>query len=292
MIKLSKIRACSSNRAAEPAQMRIGCLAYDAAWESRSGRVVSRFARAANIRLNTGSLVAFLSAGLPMHPWAISPIGDLSSLVVGMEASIEDQTLMVGPVTVPFSGAQIIDLTITARPARCLPVATLCSLESWLGQSHGENGSPEAAAQAQIAAALRSFASRRDVTPLTELVGLGFGLTPSCDDVLMGVLAALDFMREAAPATCAVRQRLVHALPRDLEQRTSLVSAQMLRAAASGRYPEPVVELTQALRDRDASLNEIRSAADRVRALGHRSGNDILLGFLKAVRLATHVQGS
>lgn len=263
-------------------QTRIGRLAYDAVGRAREGRVVSAFAHAANLLLDDGFLVTLLPAGTPMHPWGIGPVDGLAGLIVGMDVRIDAGALMVGPVSVALSGARVAELTIPVRPAQRPPLATLAALEKLAGD-RGLAAVPEDLfAHGPIEAALHAVASSGDVAGLAGLIGLGPGLTPSCDDVVVGVLAASEFASRFSPTASDIRERLIRGLPEPLEERTSRVSVHMLRAACGGRYPEPLVELARVLGEPEVTFDEVRPAALRVKAMGHRSGGDMLRGFTGA----------
>jgi hypothetical protein len=268
-------------------QVRIGQPAYDAVTRARSGRIASAFARAANVVLDNGCVVALLAAGRPLHPWAIVPVDGISSLAVDMEVRIDAASLSVGPVAIALSRAEPVKLTIRVRPIT-RPSPTAARLHAWIAGSRTDRTSEELSAQKRIECGLDSLLSCGDAVHLASLVGLGPGLTPSCDDVLLGALAAFDCASAFEPEAGDLRQRLVCAIPRDLEQRTSLVSAQMLRAAVAGQYPEPVVNLAHALSESEVPGRDIRlaTAEAQVRALGHRSGYDILHGFAAAMLAA------
>jgi hypothetical protein len=134
--------------------------------------------------------------------------------------------------------------------------------------------------------ALRSFSNDGHTRELASLVGLGAGLTPSGDDVLVGALAALDLISQCSPDARTLRQALVDALPVRLETCTTRLSAQMLRAAADGLYAEPVLALLDALARDGADPAPVERAAEALSRLGHCSGRDTLLGFASALSRA------
>jgi Protein of unknown function (DUF2877) len=102
---------------------------------------------------------------------------------------------------------------------------------------------------------------------VSDLIGLGPGLTPSGDDFLVGALAALDALGQTNIR--AVLGRAVVAAA----DRTSPLSASLLRAAAAGHVSENLHTMVAALvtSDADAAI----AAAAR---FGHTSGFDALAG--------------
>lgn len=106
---------------------------------------------------------------------------------------------------------------------------------------------------------------------VSELIGLGQGLTPAGDDFLLGILAALDLYGAATErvALCAALK----------PEKTNRISAAFLRAAADGVYGEYLLRLLQALAD-SATQTELADCAVRVLQTGHTSGSDTLSGIL------------
>lgn len=99
------------------------------------------------------------------------------------------------------------------------------------------------------------------------LVGLGQGLTPTGDDMLLGALAALT-MYEPELGT-----GLAEAVT-PLLKRTNDISAGYLRQAVQGRAATPVIGALEAL------VTGEQSAAETLLRVGHSSGGDILEGIL------------
>ena len=107
-----------------------------------------------------------------------------------------------------------------------------------------------------------------------DLLGRGPGLTPSGDDVLAGYLIGarafgLDF---AATATLAVHCA---------RQRTTALSAQLLRHAAAGQCTPPLARLVAAC-IRGGNLTDVDAAVAAVRRIGSTSGTALAAGLLVA----------
>ncbi len=269
------------------APLRIGCLAHEAIALAHEGRVVSTFPHAANILLDGGFLITLLPLHVPMHPWAIGPVCGLASLFVGEQAQVDSQRLVVNSMVIDLSDAEIANLAITTRLAKPCSAAILDHLEFWVKSGSAPDAPHAIGAQERIEKALGSFSSAGDVDLLASVVGTGEGLTPSGDDVILGVLAALDFVSSLDSQARLIRQRLIHQLSQRLERQTSLISVQMLRAAFVGQYPEPIVALTYALSKQNVSSGDIDHATAELCAIGHRSGLDILRGIVTTLRWAT-----
>lgn len=125
-----------------------------------------------------------------------------------------------------------------------------------------------------IAARDRSAATRS----ARPLVGLGPGLTPSGDDALAGVEAALRAVSHSLAG-------FVAGILADVDERTTTVSAMLLRHAARGEFAERVHRLLAALLgDDDAGLED---AVAQATAWGATSGTDGVAGVLCGLDAAT-----
>lgn len=108
------------------------------------------------------------------------------------------------------------------------------------------------------------------------LVGLGPGLTPSGDDFLCGMIAAL----RARPGSVLAAAALPDAAEAALGG-TSKLSAFLIRCAVEGYWPTPLVELAEALSDDNPARAGVALFA--LCELGHSSGADLATGFLYAI---------
>jgi hypothetical protein len=116
-----------------------------------------------------------------------------------------------------------------------------------------------------------------------RLIGLGPGLTPSGDDVLVGIEAALHAVAHPSAGFLALALS-------DVEERTTVVAATFLRHAAAGEFAERVHTLLAALLGSDDEA--IPAAIDRAVAWGASSGMDCLLGVLIGLDVAGGARGA
>jgi hypothetical protein len=116
-----------------------------------------------------------------------------------------------------------------------------------------------------------------------RLIGLGAGLTPSGDDVLIGTEAALHAL--AHPSAGFLAPALG-----DVEARTTEVAATLLRHAAAGEFAEPLHALVATLLGSDDE--SIPAAIQRAVAWGATSGTDCLVGVLLGLDVAAGVRGA
>ena len=131
--------------------------------------------------------------------------------------------------------------------------------------------------------ALQSAISRGDVDGAAQAVrglrGLGVGLTPSGDDVIVGVLAALE--ATADPTRLGVAAT---ALP-DGKMRTTELSWLALEHAANGRYPERLHDVLTAIVG--GAPYQIDAAITGAISKGGTSAVDSLIGLFVGLEGAT-----
>jgi hypothetical protein len=132
-------------------------------------------------------------------------------------------------------------------------------------------------AQHVIAALLDAPRSLPDV--LARVVGRGPGLTPSGDDMLVGIMAALRL----APSPLAGRHAnlLAEAVAPFLASTTDL-SAHLLRQATQGHFGRALHELVAALAD-DTEPGPLHERIGRALASGATSGADACSGVIAVV---------
>ena len=258
---------------------RAGPFAAKALMGDRRGVVASVHARAVNLLLDDGALVALLPAESPLHPWAVAvalPGRDLARIVESAPVRVSGGVVEAGPARIELAGLEVVDLRLRRR-LRALPAAGLKAL------ARGAAAQPAAAAfEPALAAAVERFRADGEIRGLSALVGLGEGLTPSGDDVLVGVLAGLDAALEVSGDAAALRQGLCAELERGTS-RTTRLAAQMLDAAAAGFYAEPVLGLLQTLALPKPGAKALAQAVADLLAVGHRSGADTLRGIVAAL---------
>ena len=111
-----------------------------------------------------------------------------------------------------------------------------------------------------------------------RLVGFGMGSTPSCDDFLAAYLVVFKLAEALNPASFPWVSEFNNAIANQARQRTTLMSANMLRHAADGKISGSHQRLIQTcLFDNKSDLVD---SADRVIQHGATSGGDFLLGLV------------
>ncbi|MDR1828189.1 MAG: DUF2877 domain-containing protein [Methylobacteriaceae bacterium] len=223
------------------------------------GRVHSRFADAVNIAVGGGLITLLFNPHQASETNIVladrrpmSGISDTSAVAFDGGALTVDggAALPLAPFTVwrmpELGGAPI-------APDRCEP------LERYISAHPGKT-------DARFLEALE----RQD---FSGIIGLGDGLTPSGDDMLVGFLLAASGVRP----DCLPRLRKQY---EPLTVRTTDISAHLLRQALKGKFMNPLVALLQALRSGDGVARALSVAA----AVGSSSGRDGIFGLTHGLR--------
>jgi hypothetical protein len=110
------------------------------------------------------------------------------------------------------------------------------------------------------------------------LSGLGPGLTPTGDDLLVGVAAACRRLVAGGCWPAPRRDLLVAALAGMGDTGTTSVAREMVGLAAAGQFPDALTDFVDLLGDRDTGTDQVQAAAGRLAAIGAHSGADMLAG--------------
>ncbi len=131
---------------------------------------------------------------------------------------------------------------------------------------------------AGLGAACRDLDAGRAAHHVERLIGWGEGLTPAGDDVLVGVLAALDALAGERPDRASFLRGLAGAILARTA-RTTPIAAHSLRLAAQGHFNADVAGLRNALTDeRDGAV--VAHALGLALDAGATSGADMVTGLL------------
>jgi hypothetical protein len=228
--------------------------------DERPARVLHLFDDVCNLVSDRGEVLSLVGSVIGPGPFAVTLDGGFTAgLNAAMPVAVDGlrQTVTVGPLTIEATGAadwspvpewkRLRDLDPTAwLPGATLSPHIVASLRKTVGGIlAGDPG------QCVVGAA--------------ELAGRGSGLTPTGDDVLMGVLFALWVWQPGSmwPALIA----------RAAAPRTTTLSANFIRAAAAGEAVWQWHDLTRG----------DPSAVERILEIGHSSGADAWTGFVHTI---------
>ncbi len=284
-----------------------------AAWEylkdSRQGKIFGVTSRGLFLQINPQKIL-FLSREQFRGPLTINfPGFEAPNMQVGEFADInpcQRISFQTGAVFI-LKGAQIWDVkeglpvdTIGAyieRLKKCARLAVVekqgAGLSSLLGSILGINlpfGVPEQALfflpiLSSVRAEIR--AGRYGDLPfvLSSILGRGLGLTPSGDDLILGILLAF----KRYPALFGEKDHVSPIYPTIIQQayaRTTTLSANLIECAAQGQADERIISGFDGLASGKISPEE---CAELFCAWGNSSGVDALVGFSLAVASSLNI---
>ncbi len=119
-----------------------------------------------------------------------------------------------------------------------------------------------------------------------KLLGLGHGLTPSGDDMLVGILAGLRFLGKTEHLH-PLQDWLKHEAPRQ----TNAIAATFIEHACAGRFSEGILDIFVAMEQAshgDKGHTKLDAAIVRLLQFGASSGYDTLRGIRLALHSARH----
>ena len=267
----------------------------------RDGAVLGAFTRAVIIGVPTPdgprvlSLLAPTAAGVPNGVrLAAADASVLTRHVPGGSVSVGGGRILLGgvevravrswPSRVPRAAAEhgrveMISDTIVAMVA---PHASGVA-GGFVAALRSALASLPTAPVTSTATTVRRAAEDRLGTAVRRLVGRGLGLTPGGDDVIAGALCGLH----ATGATGRARALATAALD-DVTDRTTLLSADLLRLAADGDACLEILGVLRAARQPRDVLRPNQSALvvaiDRLLRVGHTSGADLATGLAIGLR--------
>lgn len=279
----------------------VGVLAHETLQRTAEGRIAAAFDRSFYAELGTHWIcVGSSSIGSgPLH--VLCEGWSSGAFAVGQRVTVTANVVHVddaplaslagAPVWTPepppaWTQAQLLaGLRVADRVWDAMPADEGLAA---LGQTKTPESSPPLLAAAIPGVrALERIAGRAEHSPapadraaLAELIGLGPGLTPSGDDVLIGALLALaslgrDDTRDALWAAC-----------RSALDRTCDISRAHLQAAARGYGAAVLHDAIHAIVS--GNTEKVEPALAAVSAVGHTSGRDGMAGALVALRAVSH----
>jgi hypothetical protein len=260
------------------------------------GIVLAAFDRSLYLDLD-GQVVALASSELSRGPIVITlrHPGAIPAVNTGAPVRLHGGRLHVGPVEVDLRDATVWDPTLlppagaTARSAarsvvidELLAAAPDESIADLLG-TRRDGGAPHSLLLASLSKGLGAIdawlSGRLDAASASaivgrEVAGRGPGLTPSGDDLLVGIMLGVGVLPGAA-GVCSV-QDVRDVLASAAMPRTTRISGAYLDAARHGWASEPWHALVRAL---VGQPEHVRGAARRLLGIGETSGADTLTGF-------------
>lgn len=265
------------------------------------GRIHSCYARILNIQTPSGRLLTLQGPGPLQAPCAASLAEDIETCAAALSPGdpVVQGDRPSAALTLLAASAAVWDGRLS--PLDTVTATTFSSastrLAAWLAQhANGQGIAPVLAAlntpeppvlsplHRRIYNALIPIHAHRPLSHASiaqmasQLIGLGEGLTPSGDDLLVGFLAVLHIAGQTSliqPLTALIEPYLIN---------TPDLSGAFLRYALEGHFAEPLVQLVRALYD--ASSPDWPDHAANLARVGHSSGVDAMVGIALASRIS------
>ena len=251
------------------------------------GRIHSRYARILNIETPDGELLTLQGPGLLQAPCAASLGVRIDSLPARLSPGDGVAQTLQTPAALYLTsaGATLWDGHLAPLPnlSRTVLHNAAASLAQWLKQCVPDQGivpvldtfnGANSLLHRRFCDALASLFASRSISAANieamaaQVIGLGDGLTPSGDDLLVGFLAV---WRVAGRGSIRFAS---------LAAQTTDLSAAFLHCALDGHFSEPVARLMRALYG--AETGDWRACAADLARVGHSSGADAMVGIVVA----------
>jgi hypothetical protein len=262
-----------------------------------TGRVFGVHQAACNLLDVGGDVITLLAPRAGQGPFSILVNTSFESIAIGDAVHADGNQLQVGQMSIDLQGAPVWEPRPDwpeLRETRPQIKRAFAALDNWTSQAiwgglpHITGADDYAEGQptfmARLARGKEAYSrlirqglgqGKRDA--LAEgarlLAGLGPGGTPSGDDFLVGVMAAIWLLGEDAD---------IPVIAETAAPRTAALSAAFLRAAGRGEFIAAWHGLVRALAAGDPA--PVKEAARRVESFGSSSGADALDGFILAGR--------
>lgn len=126
--------------------------------------------------------------------------------------------------------------------------------------------------------AIRSGHSRDIIRITKHLVGLGPGLTPAADDMLLGLMISMLYISENFNETSIDVKKINKDIISIISGKTTIISEEFLREASVGKVNETVAFLMENLLT--SRQRELENSVRKVLDLGGTSGTDTVFGII------------
>jgi hypothetical protein len=261
----------------------IGRRAADWLREARQAEVLHLSEGACHLTDGRAGLLSLVTNEQGMGPYGLQlprEVGPLRRhLDPSHRATVTTTGLQLGPITVLTGGVWVSsfrpDWAGLRRDPRRLRDA-IDVLRTELDKRPGVDEGRLRRAR-ELATSLAGGYEPAALVAANRLAGVGEGLTPAGDDLIIGVLHALWVTSPRPSRREEVAERAA--------ERTTTLSAAWLRAAAAGEAVQAWCELVRALAGGDP-----QPAISGVLAMGHSTGLHTLTGFVVGIEAMTRCQ--
>lgn len=131
----------------------------------------------------------------------------------------------------------------------------------------------------------KNWSEKNLADSINNLIGLGYGLTPSGDDFLAGIIGVFNhFLKtnnnlELEIQTAVFNKEITFAIN---NSKTTSIACALLDNAMQGWFCEKVQKLLLVLGDESSDYFALQQAFDDVIMIGHNSGSDMIAGIYAA----------
>jgi hypothetical protein len=232
----------------------------------------SRFTQAVNFCHASGELLTFYRYGKGIGPAGLLlSTRDFARLASVTAFEKQGQTLFIDTIT--LRARRTLMLSIAPSTLVLPDLSSLHAASGLCGSLH--QLSLDAPPCQQLLQGLQRW-SCGEMPDWLSLTGLGPGLTPSGDDMLVGAMAVLC----ASQFSAEIQQHPFLPPADQLALLTTSVSCSYLNSARVGAFPSPVLRVMRHLQPgRDP-----QPALWRLLSVGHTSGADMLVGMVVALK--------
>jgi hypothetical protein len=287
---------CLREWSAQGGRVRIGRHAWEFLHSGEHiGRVVSVFRGGANALFESEALVSFHSPVVPLQPWGVEALLPWEHASENDPVAARAGDVRVGSLSLSLSHADAFDLRLSTV-AEPITLKTLAGRAEVLKELTSSRLDDEQARspddfRAERQSILDAWVNGGTTDSLSQLIGLGTGLTPAGDDTLVGIFGGLEALASIFAAqntdldeTRRAQDQLRATIRKEALGRTTLPSRQALCGAAEGYFCEPLLGLLEALCESDTTTAKLEKLAQSVLCLGHTSGADLLTGLIVALK--------
>jgi len=246
--------------------------------KSFAGSVVGIYQDFCNIMGNDGRMITIAISPIGKSPFSVLiKRQDLSrSITPKMNVRADQYGINISDkIFISLDNTETWDPKMLQFPdSFCLKVSSVKLLfdsTKWF-ESNAKNSNDKYVIEKLISGAnelQHALVKRRPIKkPVTYLAGLGFGLTPSGDDYLLGVMASLWITKNTHP---------LDEIARLSSQKTTSLSAAYLIAASKGDFAECWHDLVRSILNQNPK--NLRDSISKFTQIGASSGQDALAGF-------------
>jgi len=250
--------------------------------------LLSRFSKVINYSFNK-NLISFVCKEIGNGPTNI--VVDDIQKIKEVEFIFENQVLRCGEIVYTFDGTLRYDseikhniienLKINDIIETLLPILKEQASELSLAFIFDENrknyfkSSFELSFMNRISEGMEKLRTGQIIECAETIHGCGFGLTPSGDDFITGMLNALFILQEILgnKNLDSLRENILKT-----SETENIISFNAMKMAVNGRFHEKMKNMICALSEKDE--NKIHSNCHKLLTMGETSGADMLTGFL------------